>query len=278
MRGKKTEDTCPLNTCQGGTCVCGDSCALTNSTQIDLCGNTTNALTICCANGDPYDINLVTSPGPPCSWTGTSINCNSDSTTTTTTSTTCFEGSSSTLLLESGKTIKMAEVEVGDRVQVATKDGSLVFSDVVFIPHAPNDQESEFIHLTTSATEIKMSDRHLLPAGTCGSVLELMDAQDVAVGSCVMTNKGQQEVLTSTPVKGKGVYTVVTADAHGNVMVNGVQASSFAVNHFIPNTYYLVHRNMYHIMPKSFLTSKVVVYCNILVGNVAMYFANVFGA
>ena len=47
-----------------------------------------------------------------------------------------------------------------------------------------------------------------------------------------------------------GVYTIVTDKADDLVVVNGIVASPFAVNHAVANAVYNVHRVLYGVAPK----------------------------
>ena len=49
--------------------------------------------------------------------------------------TACFSAGSK-VTLESGATKTMVEVNVGDRILTVTADGSMVYADVVFLPHS----------------------------------------------------------------------------------------------------------------------------------------------
>ena len=48
----------------------------------------------------------------------------------------------------------------------------------------------------------------------------------------------------------EGVYTIVTDKADDLVIVNGIVASPFAVNHAVANAVYNVHRVLYSVAPK----------------------------
>ena len=69
----------------------------------------------------------------------------------------------------------------------------------------------------------------------------------VAVGDCIMTVTGEEKVTSVERVWGEGVYTVVTNAEY--VVVNGIIASPFGVNHVMGNLYYNVHRMVYASAP-----------------------------
>jgi hypothetical protein len=161
----------------------------------------------------------------------------------------CFAGSE-TLHLESGEVRAISDVRVGDRVLSADAAGRTSYSDVVFVPHRANRDDALFTHITTaSGRDIKMTPSHILSAGPCHSSppLPLTYASSVSVGDCVMTVSGKDMVSTVATVKGKGLYTVVTKEEY--VVVNGIIASPFAVNHMLANLYYNIHRFVYATAP-----------------------------
>jgi len=158
--------------------------------------------------------------------------------------------------LESGKQVAMANVRVGDRVQVATAAGETTFSDVVFVPHKANSKQSTFVELETSmGRTLKATPTHLIVAGQCGESMNLVRAKDIAVGDCVKTVAGEDKVVASETNTGFGVYTIVTSEMSGYVVVNGIVASSFAQLHFLPNMYYNIHRALYNILPQEVMGS-----------------------
>ena len=158
----------------------------------------------------------------------------------------CFAGTE-TLLLESGQAISIDQIQVGDRVQVSSTDGTLSFADVVFIPHDKNLQPATFITIETEAgASVKTTPSHYIMSGACGANdIKLTRAVDVSVGDCVLTTLGENVVASTSKTFEKGLYTVVTAHPDGIVVVNGFIASSFSYNHMITNLYYHIHRALY---------------------------------
>ena len=173
----------------------------------------------------------------------------------------CFAGSE-TLLLESGEVRSIAVVRVGDRVLAADATGQTSYSDVVFVPHGSNNDDSLFTHITTaSGRDIKMTPSHIILAGPChlSGPLPLTYASSIRVNDCVMTVSGEDMVSTVETVQGKELYTIVTKEEY--VVVNGIIASPFAANHMLANLYYNVHRFMYASAP-SFLNSPLLRFTN----------------
>jgi hypothetical protein len=189
---------------------------------------------------------------------------NDDDTTTTTpylyeittcgsssSSSSCFAGSE-TIAMESGETKLISEVAVGDRVLAySTKTNSPVYSDVVSVPHAENEVSALFTHISTAEKTIKLTEDHLLQAGSCSTAaFELVRAGDVKVGDCINTMSGAQSVVSvAANQMEEGIYTIVTNEEY--LIVSDVVASPFAVNHFITNKFYNIHRALYNFAPYS---------------------------
>jgi hypothetical protein len=171
-------------------------------------------------------------------------------------SSTCFAGSE-IVTLESGVWKLIADVVVGDRVLASTAQGAFVYSDVIAVPHAKNNDRVMFNEISlANGADIRMTGEHLLPvAASCGvdAVFTVIAAKEVAVNSCVMTVNGQSAVVSNNKVAGAGIYTIVTNEEY--VVVNGVVASPFAVSHAAGNTFYNVYRAMYNYVPGLFKSS-----------------------
>lgn len=182
----------------------------------------------------------------------------------------CFAGSE-IIILESGATKTIADVDLGDMVQVVSGDGSLAFSEVVFLPHSANTQKATFVELKlASGNSLRATPAHLVLDGMCGAgAFQLTAMKDITVGSCVQTANGEDRVTSNTRVIDHGIYTLVTKESSGLVVVNGIRASSFGHNHWLVNKYYNIHRLVYKVAP-SLLKSRIVVAANLLVGDIAM--------
>jgi Hint module len=154
-------------------------------------------------------------------------------------------------MLESGEVRVISAVLVGDRVLAADASRRFLFSEVVFIPHAANEDKALFIHITTTeGKDIKITGSHILPAGHCDSPspLHSVSASMVKTGDCVMTTSGVEKVSAVETVQGQGLYTIVTKDEY--VVVNDIIASPFAFNHKVANCYYNIHRLVYAFFPR----------------------------
>jgi hypothetical protein len=182
----------------------------------------------------------------------------------------CFAGSE-TVLMESGVSKPISDVEVGDSIQVVSADGSLKFSEVVFLPHGANTQKALFAELAlASGNSLRATPAHFVLAGACGAdTFELTAMQDIAEGSCVQTANGEDEVTGNGLVVDHGIYTVVTKESSGLVVVNDIRASSFAHNHWLVNNYYNIHRTLYEYAP-SLMKNRDVVAINLIVGDIAL--------
>lgn len=181
----------------------------------------------------------------------------------------CFAGSE-TVLLQSGTSKAIRDLVVGDVVQVVGSDGSLSFSDVVFLPHGANVERAAFTEIQmASGKSLRATPTHFVKAGECGAdAFELTAMQYVAAGRCVQTTAGEDEVTGAGVVADHGVYTVVTKESSGLVVVNGVYASSFGGNHWLVNHYYNLHRAVYEMAP-SLMTNRDVLAANLILGDIA---------
>jgi hypothetical protein len=166
----------------------------------------------------------------------------------------CFAADES-VLLDDGSTRRMNQVRVGDRVQTVSSDGQVGFSAVVFLPHRPNRRLAEFVTLVTSSgRSLRVTLKHLLPAGQCpmsGAALPLVAAETVGIGMCLRTLDGLDEVVSTQVSNGRGVYSLVTAERSGMLIVNGVEASSFGLLHAQMNIFYDFHRLVYKYAPSA---------------------------
>jgi len=158
----------------------------------------------------------------------------------------CFAADQQVSLAD-GSSKDMSEVQAGDSVLVMTKDGSLVFSEVVFVPHAANTEAAVFVELKTESNlSLKVTESHLVSSGACGQgSMSLTRAEDVAVGSCLQTTVGESKVVSTSTSVGNGIYSIVAKESSGLIVVNGIVASSFADNHVLTNMFYNVHRALY---------------------------------
>jgi hypothetical protein len=131
-------------------------------------------------------------------------------------------------------------------------DGSIKgYSAVIAVPHAGEDNvRATFSQLTTaSGKDVRMTPSHLVLAGSSSlSNLPLVQAGSVRVGDCVQTASGKETVAAVTSVQAQGIASAVTA-AGGLLVVNGVVASPFAINHAIPEAWYSIHRLVHALFP-----------------------------
>lgn len=162
------------------------------------------------------------------------------------------------MMLESGVYKTLRDVEVGDMVQIASVTGELDgFSPVVSKPHGDNQISAKFVQLMTeSKRAVKVTADHLVLGGSCESSLSLVSAGSVKVGQCLQTIAGPEVVTAASLAKESGVFTVVTLKG-GLLVVNGVVASPFAVNHLVANAFYNIHRAVYNILPSATKQSMV---------------------
>jgi hypothetical protein len=160
----------------------------------------------------------------------------------------CFAGSE-TVLLSTGETIPISDVKIGDSILAADKMGNTKFSQVISLPHDKNDERATFAFLTTATgRSIKMTPEHIVMVDpSCGTKTVLMKASEVEKDMCLVTVEGQEQVTAVSSVSGNGIYTVITNEEM--VVVNGIIASPFAVNHATSHAWYNVFRAAYSVAP-----------------------------
>ena len=157
----------------------------------------------------------------------------------------CF-ASTEQVTLESGHTKAMADVQVGDRVLTVNAKGEQVFSDVVYLPHGRNEEQTTFAQIATeSGRDLKMTMNHYLPAGACAlSTLPLVTASQITAGDCVQTVSGREQVVSVGKIEGKGIYTVIAMEEL--IVVNGIVTTPYGgINPTLVNIYYNLHRLAY---------------------------------
>lgn len=174
--------------------------------------------------------------------------------TSTSSEATCF-ASSETVQKESGETIFISEVRIGDRILAATSAGDLVYSSVIAVPHAKNNVLAQFVILqTANGKDLILTEDHLLLSGPCiSNEMALTKASSVEVGFCVKTVDGDSVITAISTTFQQGIYTIVTEEKF--VVVSGIVASPFAVSHEAADWYYSFHRTLFRLMP-SLLSSS----------------------
>jgi len=181
----------------------------------------------------------------------------------------CFSGMD-TVQLESGETKMLSEVQVGDRVLSADAQGTLSYSDVVFLPHAANNKAATFVNIATEGGKaLKATKTHLVQ--TCAG--ELTYAGALKAGDCLRTVDGEERVASTSATKAEGIYSVVAQNEF--IVVGGIVASPFAFAHGATNAVYNIHRALYKVAP-AFLKSSAVISANAVLGAAAVLAANLF--
>lgn len=141
-------------------------------------------------------------------------------------SSSCFAGEMS-VSLESGAIKTLKDVVLGDSIlSYSPSEKIFLFSDVMYLPHSANNQLSSFIELSfesVRATErvLLLTPDHLILAGDCKDSVNLVlrAAQSIKVGECLMNERGEK------------VRVLTVSEEY--LVVEGVVASPFAVNHFL---------------------------------------------
>lgn len=199
----------------------------------------------CAVNGNT----VCSSSGGVCSSCSSGYNCNGDNCVKSS----CF-ASTETVELKNGQIKALSDVELGDSILTASLDGkNTQFSEVVAMPHGAglNDVKATFVHIQTSSGRgIKMTLDHLVLAKTASeSTFHLVQAGTLVVGQYIATIDTEKIITSIDLMVQKGISTVVTSTG-GLIVVNGIIASPFAVNHDLADSFYNIHRVVYYFSPK----------------------------
>mmetsp|Transcript_16411 Transcript_16411/g.38016 ORF Transcript_16411/g.38016 Transcript_16411/m.38016 type:complete len:263 (-) Transcript_16411:315-1103(-) len=181
----------------------------------------------------------------------------------------CFSADD-TVELEGGMLKRLADLSVGDRVLSADRAGVLSYSEVVFKPHGAGGKPTSFLEIATdSGKALKATPSHLLQR--CDGSLAY--TKDLRTGDCLATKDGEEAVRSVAPAASKALpYSAVTLNEY--LVVGGVVASPFAVNHAAVNMYYAVHRALYRMGFGSALASSKAMSANAMVGSTAIFAVN----
>ncbi|GAB0491350.1 hypothetical protein MMPV_002603 [Pyropia vietnamensis] len=134
---------------------------------------------------------------------------------------TCFPGSA-TVELDSGATVAMADLSIGDRVRTACGE----FSPVFLFSHADPSAVAAFVQLTTaSGHTLRATASHYLPVGG-----RLVAAGSVTVGTRLTLAGGHTSPVTAVAtVVDTGLYNPHTVDG-AQLVVDGVVTSTYTTS------------------------------------------------
>ncbi|WP_159712648.1 Hint domain-containing protein [Geminicoccus flavidas] len=144
----------------------------------------------------------------------------------------CFPGDA-TVVTESGDRKPVADVRVGDRVQVVHADGTLGFEDVYLLTHQDATITQTYVRLTLdSGRSLVLSPRHFIPTARDGSAWDsrlIVGADEVHAGDRVwyLSEDGQMRigtVATAAREAATGAFNPLTMQ--GSIVVDGVVASA----------------------------------------------------
>jgi hypothetical protein len=153
-----------------------------------------------------------------------------------------------------------------------------------FKPHQENNEEAKFRNIATSTgNTITLTQEHLILAGDCAAAVEkvqvteveksglsLQQAQNVKVNQCIVGKKGIEVVISNTEKIDYGLYTIITQEEY--VVINNIVASPFAVNHYVVNNFYNVHRLFYSVFPASLVVhTKILELATFIADKVALF-------
>lgn len=181
-------------------------------------------------------------------------------------SSSCFSADSTLEVLPQGSDVAVTKtidtIQIGDRVLSSNGLGVLTYSDVVVLPHLPNETPAEFVKLETSTGRtLKLTPDHFLVAGSCeiltssssAAAMPVIRAAAVTPGMCVKTVGGVETVAFLETIADKGIYTVIPMEEF--VVVNGIIASPYAAPHKLSHYVFNIYRVLYKAVP-SWMKSK----------------------
>lgn len=130
----------------------------------------------------------------------------------------CFPGSA-TVELEGGVIKTMRQVQIGDRVRVGKNE----YSPVFMFTHRQSSTVHAFVAIETeSGASLRATKSHYIPVADG----HLVAAGALQTGDIITLADGSQSAIASLKsVRDTGLYNPQTI--HGNIVVNGVVASTF---------------------------------------------------
>ncbi|RMX48033.1 hypothetical protein pdam_00002690 [Pocillopora damicornis] len=142
----------------------------------------------------------------------------------------CFPAISQ-VTMESGASIPMSHLKVGDKVQTLGTNGESKFSEVITFLHKEIDAEAQFYNLKTkTGNSIKLSAHHLIfRKETNTSFISAVFASEIKMGDLLILNGSGpifDTVTQITHMTMKGVYAPLTRQ--GTLFVDGVLVSCYA--------------------------------------------------
>jgi hypothetical protein len=142
----------------------------------------------------------------------------------------CFPGNSQ-LILKDGTKKLFHDIEVGDEIQVCSKDMELSYSKVIFLPHLQNNKSTEYIKFTTTSNQtIRATALHLLPVLDKNNTLQNVIAKNITQeDKLYVLNNGKgvpEEIKTIEIIEEKGVYTCLVKEGE-YIVVDNIVASPF---------------------------------------------------
>jgi len=215
-------------------CVNGYTCIDPDKPQCCGGGMCIPAGSVCCPSGVTY-----CNPGCNCFSESRMCSCEISS------SSSCFSGNS-LLTLKNGSTIPISKATLGlEILSYSYELDAFLNTPIVWIPHASNNNNAEFVTINTgNGHSLTLTKDHLLPSSRCNDVdttsFSLQRAEHIKPNDCVHSAAGATVVTSTTRTHGYGLYTVVTMEQF--IVVDGLVASPFAGNHYLPNAFYSLHR------------------------------------
>lgn len=142
----------------------------------------------------------------------------------------CFPSDTS-VQLEDGRRIDIADVNVGDKVLSVSADNKYFYDKVFRITEHDTSAAVASVKLSTASATLQLTPNHFVHStdGECCSPETLKQAGDLKVGDTLFVAKPDgikgEPIVSVERVMQKGIHNVHTI--HSNIVVNGVVASHF---------------------------------------------------
>lgn len=135
------------------------------------------------------------------------------------------------MTLESGESIPLSNLKVGDKIQTLGTHGENIFSKVIAFLHKEIDAKAQFYNLETkSGNSIRLSAHHLIfRKKTNTSLSYAVFASEINIGDFLILNGSSpiyDTVTRITQMKMTGVYAPLTSQ--GTLFVDGILVSCYA--------------------------------------------------
>jgi len=160
----------------------------------------------------------------------------------------CFAASAEAYIQGKG-TVKVQDLQIGDKVLAASADGKAISSEVIFMHDHKDVSTTVQVYITDDMMELTPAHMVALHTESCGleycSDAELVPAKEIRAGDKIYVSDGTStavQTVTAVSKAASKVRYVVTSD--DTIVVNGVVASVFSTgaNSIETLPFHLLHK------------------------------------